>query len=293
MKHKPNLDAKLKHGLYRTGRSIDTKLLHSGRLAQQNWTSIPQVFIVSTGRTGTLFFTKYYNLFPGLRSLHEPRPDFKELAIEYAQGRVTVDTAVREIERNRRPHYRELRRRGIRLYIESNNRYFSLLKPLRVAFPHCKIVYIVRDGRDYVRSGLSRNWYTAGDQEPRLRADMFPGDPWSDQWRHMDRFQKIAWRWCKKDGFIWQDFQELDNALKVTFEDIFLDPGKKGLYRINRFIGISDEETTRYLKRMGSRKVNTNAEKPIPKWNKWDAEMMRKFDDIAGVHWKVHYGSRE
>ena len=291
MNHKNNLDAKLKHAVMRAGRAVDTRLLKHDRLPEQNWNTIPQVFIVSTGRTGTLFFARYYNLFPGLRSLHEPRPDFKELAIAYAQGHVPFKTAVREIERQRRPHYRELRRRGISLYIESNNRFFSLLNPLRAAFPESKIVYIVRDGRDYVRSGLSRNWYTPGDTEPRLRADMFPDDPWSDQWESMDRFQKIAWRWRKKDGFIQKDFEHLDNAVKVTFEDIFLDPDKKGLYRINRFIGIPDKDTRRYLKRMGGRKVNTNTQKPIPKWTMWDAEMTRKFDEIAGEHWRLHYGN--
>ncbi|MDZ7724645.1 MAG: hypothetical protein U5R06_18020 [candidate division KSB1 bacterium] len=82
----------------------------------------------------------------------------------------------------------------------------------------------------------------------------------------------------------------VSESISIAFEDISLNPGKKGLYRINRFLGIADEDTRRYLKRMGRRKVNTNAKKPIPQWTNRDAEMTRKFDEIAGRQWRVHYG---
>lgn len=268
---------------------IDRKIPEHSLFQKQDWNSIQPVFIVSTGRTGTQFFAEFFNLFPSVRSLHEPQPDFLKLGIEYAQGLVDFETASRQIELKRRAYCHELKQEGIKLYVESNNRFFSLLKPLRAVFPHSKVIYIVRDGRDYVRSGISRVWYTEHDKVPRLRADMFPDDLHAKQWRQMDRFEKIAWRWQKKDGFIHADFQHLDNALKVKFEDIFYDPERSGVYQISRFIGIPDNETRHYLTKMGNRKVNTNSKQVIPKWMHWNDEMKQAFDKIAAHHMQLHY----
>ncbi|MDZ7721311.1 MAG: sulfotransferase [candidate division KSB1 bacterium] len=283
------LKIRLTGHFYRSIREIDTLFLKAELVPEQDWSNINKVFIVSTGRTGTMFFAKFFNLFPAVQSLHEPCPDFLDLALDYAQGRVSFESAAREIEKHRRVRCREHKRRNLDLYIESNNRYFSLLKPLRHVFPDAKIIYIVRDGRDYVRSGISRIWYKTTDTSPRLRADMFPSDPYYAQWDQMDRFAKIAWRWQKKDGFIHRDFQDLDNTLKVKFEDIFHDPERKGLYEITRFIGITDEQTRHYLNKMGNRKVNTKSQKAIPRWSDWDDHMKRVFDEIAADHMRLHY----
>lgn len=270
---------------------IDEKLLRYRLLGHQNWGAIDKVFIVSTGRTGTKFFAKFFHFFPSTLSLHEPAPNNLKLAIDYAQGLVSYDTAVETIEKNRRVLGRSVKRLNAKLYVESNNRFFSLLKPLRKVFPDAKIVYIVRDGRDYVRSGMARWWYTEEDRSPRLRADMFPCDPYASQWEKMSRFEKIAWRWQKKDGLIYRDFQELDNAIKVTFEDIFKHPDRKGLFEITRFMGIPDSEVRYYLDKseIGDKKVNTNRKKVIPKWQDWSDEMRHEFDAIAGEHMKLHY----
>ncbi|MBE9117842.1 sulfotransferase [Lusitaniella coriacea LEGE 07157] len=270
---------------------IDKKLLRYGLLGKQNWGAIDKVFIVSTGRTGTKFFAKFFSFFPSTLSLHEPNPSCLKLAVDYAQELVSYDTAVKTIEENRRVLGRSAKRLDAKLYIESNNRFFSLLKPLREVFPDAKIVYIVRDGRDYVRSGMARWWYTEEDRGSRLRADMFPSDPYASKWEEMSRFEKIAWRWQKKDGLINKNFQYLDNAIKVTFEDIFKSPDRKGLFEITRFIGIPDSEVQYHLdeSKIGDKKVNTNRKEVIPKWQNWSDEMKHEFDAIAGEHMKLHY----
>jgi Sulfotransferase family len=270
---------------------IDNKLLKYGLLGSQNWSNIEPSFIVSTGRTGTKFFTKFFDLFPNIYSVHEPYPDFLQFSLDYARGLVSYDTAVQVIEKNRRVICRSIKRLNSQLYIESNNRLFSLIKPLKTVFPNAKIVYIIRDGRDYASSGMSRLWYTENDLTPRLRADMFPSDPYASQWEKLSRFEKIVWRWQKKDGFIYQDFQSLDNAIHVKFEDIFNNPERTGLFEITRFLGIPDTEVRYYLDRsqIGERKVNANSKISIPKWDRWDDRMKQDFEKIAGDHMKLHY----
>ena len=255
-----------------------------GLLPKQTWEDIDVTFIVSTGRTGTRFFARFFGSLPGVYARHEPKPDMVKLGVDYAAGRVPFEKAQREIERNRRAIAREVRLSEASRYIESNNRFFSLLKPLREVFPHSRIIHVMRDGRDYVRSGLGRNWYTEKDRFPRLRADMFPDDPLSDKWEELDRFEKIAWRWQKKDAILYRDVAELDNTLTVKFEDIFNAPGRPGLFTLSNFIGLSDELVRSHLERFGTYKVNATRRSPIPAWSQWDQRMRRRFEEIAGEH---------
>jgi len=207
-----------------------------------------------------------------------------KLGVDFAAGKVSAETAQRAIDHNRRAIARDVRRSGASVYVESNNRFFSLLRPLRVVFPHSRIVHVLRDGRDYVRSGLGRRWYTEKDRFPRLRADMFPDDPYAREWERMDRFEKIAWRWQKKDMFIMRDVAELDNTLTVRFEDVFLTEGRPGLYDITRFIGFPDEVVGSHLHALGEEKMNATRNSPIPAWDEWDPPMRERFEQIAGEH---------
>ncbi len=270
---------------------IDKQLSKYGLLPPQDWNNIQKVFIVSTGRTGTLFMSEFFKLFPEVFSCHEPSPEFCNLGFSYAQGIKSSHEAVQEIEKGRRLLCREVKRRSAKIYIESNNAIFSLLQPLREVFSDAKIVHIVRDGRDFVRSGMSRTWYAEDDRTAiRLRADMFPNDPYYNKWQLMSRFEKNAWLWQKKDGFIYQDVKELDNVISVRFEDIFNNDDRSGLFKISNFIGFSEEKTRSCLEKMGDYKPhNTRTSKhKIPKYPHWDEAMKSSFNEIASEHMSLH-----
>lgn len=270
----------------------DRALLRLGLLGKQNWTGINTVFIVSTGRTGTKFFARFFAGIKGIHAVHEPRPNLLKYALAYAQGKRSFDDASKFLEWSRRAAAKDTRRRACSTYIESNNRLFSLLKPLRTVFPDARIVHIVRDGRDYVKSGMARRWYTKRDYKKREHAHMFPGDPYLSEWDTMTRFEKICWRWQKKDGFITRDFDDIDGPkLRVTFEDIFNDPERKGLYEITRFLGIEDSITSKQVEQIGDRQINANTafEERIDSWSDWDDRLRMSFDRIAGAHMRLHY----
>lgn len=258
-------------------------------LGEQDWSSIDKYFIVSTGRTGTKFFAHFLNQFSSVYAVHEPSPVFLRLGINYTRNKVTKLYATKKIDRNRRAHCRKVKRMGVDKYIESNNRLFSLLEPLSEAFNNdFKVVHIVRDGRDYVCSGMSRNWYTEKDGS-RLRAIYFSDDPYYDQWDEMSRFEKICWEWQKKDGFIYHSVKEMDNAITVKFEDIFKSDNFNGAYEIADYIGLPKDETDKMVDKMIDRRVNSTKDYAIPKWTEWDQKMRNKFDKIAGEHMKNYY----
>ena len=257
-------------------------------LGKQDWSDVNKYFVVSTGRTGTKFFAHFLDQFSSTYAVHEPAPTFLRLAINYATNNVTEKYAIEKIERYRRAMCKKVKRMGVNNYIESNNRLFALLEPLKEVFDDFKVVHIVRDGRDYVRSGMSRNWYTDSDGS-RLRAIYFPDDPYYEKWDQMSRFEKICWRWQKKDGFIYDQVEKMDNAITVKFEDIFKDDNFTGVHRIIKYLDLNEGEAEEIIDRMMNKRVNSTKNYEIPKWENWEQEMIEKFDSIAGHHMKKYY----
>ena len=259
-------------------------------LGSQDWSTEDKCFIVSTGRTGTKFFAHFLNQFSSTYAVHEPSPALLRLGINYARNKVTKQYATQKIERYRRPMCKQVKRENVDKYIESNNRFFSLLEPLNKVFKQSKIIHIVRDGRDYVRSGMSRNWYTEDDKShSRLRAIYFPDDPYYDQWDKMSRFEKICWRWQKKDGFILDSITNVSNVITVKFEDIFKDENYSGLYKITDYLKLDRSEVETMVEKMMNKRVNSTKDYEISKWPNWRSERKEKFDEIAGEHMKNYY----
>ncbi|MFW5808332.1 MAG: sulfotransferase [Spirochaetota bacterium] len=256
--------------------------------ADTDWEGISPVFIISTGRSGTSFFASLFSEFSGTYAVHEPDPTFLHMCITHASDLQPVEKTARYMLYNRSALCRDAKRSGANRYIESNNRLFSLVKPLRFAFPDSRIIHIIRDGRDYVSSGMNRNWYTADDTDHRLSAVSFPDDPCHDTWDSMSRFQKICWRWQKKDGFIHDALRDDPKSITVKFEDIFNSIGNSGLYRIIDFIGLTREEAEPIIKRQIETRINSNKTESFPRWSEWDAHTMARFDDVCGRHMRLY-----
>ncbi len=259
-------------------------------LPKQNWSDIDKYFIISTGRTGTQFLARFFNEFKSVYSVHEPKPDFVKLGVDYAYGQVDKSKAVKKIERGRRAICKDVKRHGKDMYVESNNRVFSLIGALDEVFDDYKIIHIVRDGRDYVRSGMSRDWwYTDKDWNPRMKASEFKDDPYRDKWEDMSRFEKICWRWQKKDGIIYESLIDKDNFIRLKFEDIFKDEDYAGIYEMGEYIGLENEEIKKNIEKMMDRKINATKEYEIDKWPEWTEEMIETFEEIAGDHMKKYF----
>lgn len=196
------------------------------------------VFMLSTGQAGSQLFSTLFDAVEGVRYLHKPPPDILQLAIDYARGKVSFDEATHEIERTRSIIRHVLKAKGpLKLYIESNNQFFSLLRPLRNAFPKAKLVYIF--GNEPHSGVPDLGHLQSSNTNPDLRANMFPNAPNSERWDTMDRFEQLAWDKQKKNELILRDFSEMDNTLKVHSENIFKAPDRSGLWEIIDFIGLN------------------------------------------------------
>lgn len=268
---------------------IDRVKMHLRLIQPIDWNNINKYFIISTGRTGTKFLAKFFNEIGNSIAVHEPNPDFLKLAINYAQNQVKKEEAKEKLDLYRRPLAKKMKRSSFNNYIESNNRLFSLIKPLTDVYENLEIIHIVRDGRDYVRSGMSRDWYTPNDNELRLKSSMFSDDPYFNIWDKMSRFEKICWRWQKKDNFIYEDLKKVENFIRIKFRDIFNSKDHNGLFKIADYVGISKTKTAKMIDEMINEKVNNNKKYEIPRWPEWSKNKRKKFNQIAGKHMNKYF----
>lgn len=281
----------------------------------------PAVFITSTGRTGTQFFGQLFGrVIPGCDSFHEPDcvagaplRDFlsasRRFGIKQAvlgkmrpignMRGLSVGRICGELGRKAASNavYR-LRARFVdglsgQLYVESNHQLIGLIDILPDVFRTCRIVYLVRDAREWLRSFWSHSggFYRHGDlmqylSGGRLRASMCPGDPWGDRWRDMDRFQKNCWLWAKKNRYALECVKRTDEARMWRFEDVFLGDGR--YETLEELVGFAtrfpDGERFEYDSLDGVLEKEVNASEPgaLPPWREWSADRVRAVREICG-----------
>jgi len=262
-------------------------------------------FIVSTGRTGTQKLAHVMSaLCRGVDARHEPSPDMFDLGTDYVRGRIALERALVHFRISRDYVCREIHRVGCDYYIESNNNVSLIIPVIRRFFGRCRIIHVVRDGRDFVRSAYSKvvpsvsrpgaEVLLLSDADPRkrLQAPDFEHDPYRDRWSQMSRFERLCWLWMKLDSMICQEIADDPLAMTVKFEDIFDEASDyKGLWSILDFLGLASRMTVpaERVAQLMSEKTNRTARYLISPWQQWPDEMMFQFSQIAGEH-MAHHG---
>jgi hypothetical protein len=274
------------------------------RPSRYDWADIDVALIVSTGRTGTRKLAHVLSAAcSGVDSRHEPFPDLFDIGTDYIRSQFSFDEAVARVRRAREQVCGEVHAAGCDYYIESNNNLALLLPVVRVLLMHCRIVHVVRDGRDFVRSAYSKTVPSArrrgetvlvmSEQDPRkrLQATDFPDDPYQSRWAHMDRFERCCWLWVKVDSLIREAIAGDGRAITVKFEDVFdKSSGYPGLRTIVEFLGLKERlcVDTADIAGLMAVKENRTQRYLLPHWTDWPAEQMRVFRDIAGAHMALY-----
>jgi hypothetical protein len=174
-------------------------------------------FFLSTGRCGTKLITKLMNLAPIIQAYHQPDPEliyFSKIAYESEHNqkiKIAIDCARYQYTRNCFLQDKK--------YIETNNRITFFAYYLAELYPKAKFIHVVRDPYSFIKSGLSRKWYTGHNlhDEGRIKSKE------SSRWQQYSRAEKIAWLWQETNKFI-LDFQTKmgeGRVISIRAEDIF------------------------------------------------------------------------
>lgn len=255
-----------------------------------DYADIKARFIISTGRTGTKFLASFFNqLSPSILAYHEPYPSFRKLGIDYASRKVPHRKALSNFKYGRMAILNRLIKSNKHIYVEANCNLFSLVPIIREVFPDYRIIHIVRDGRDYVRSAMSRLLFREDDNLKRLKASDFPSDPYYNRWGGMSRFEKICWHWVKMDEIIYESIQNDSKCLTLKFEDIFdSNTQYSEIKKLIDFFDMDIKADSEYISALMTKKINKTANYQMPHWKNWDTKKKKQFLDIAGTHMKIY-----
>ena len=228
-------------------------------------------FILGFGRSGTAFMANLLNHSPGAYVFHEPViEDF----YAHVQAHYSPQKAIRYIRGFRK---REIYTRTCHLfpgiYGEVNGALRCHAGAIKEVLPRATLIHLVRDGRDVIRSHMSRRTMTI--KHP-LSISIHPTklDPWKTNWNKMDRFSKICWSWQEENARLRKtvgrlvQFERILSSYDYFYNEV-LEP-------CSIFIDKKDWEMAISTPR------NTTSNFKMPRWEDWSHAQQMRFNEICG-----------
>lgn len=174
--------------------------------------------------------------------------------------------------------------------------YAPFVADLAAAFPTARLLVLVRDGRDFVRSVITNEvpdptpvgWLSADrkmtNQEKFIalgRLRPLPESTHYDAWESYSLIEKNAWLWAETYRLILDGVQAWpqDMVMLVKAEELFRDP-KKSYGKIRSFLGI-DRSMSRETEDLLGKPINSRSDHVLPHWQEWSTQMIDEFDRQA------------
>ncbi len=211
-------------------------------------------FVLSTGRCGTQLLTKLLNLHKQIIAYHKPQPELifysKKAYLNYSSKHNelawVIDAARYELIKDAFLLDKQ--------YVETNNRITFFAYQLAEIYPDSKFIHLVREPIAFVRSGISRNWYSG--RHPHDEGRICPSQTENINWDDYSNVQKIAWLWNETNTFIESFKRNLreERCLTVFSEELFQKPRVSN--SILTFLGLDT---------IPNKKILSNLKKPINK----------------------------
>lgn len=244
-------------------------------LADKQW-----AFIVSTGRTGTDFFTTLFNQKVGNAwSLHEPSPAFRARSYQLIGRPHTLYEQYYFGFKRKWRHQKKVEQ----WYVETNYHLFAAIPLIRDVFPHSRIIHIVRDGRKVVTSWLNKYRYITNNH---INPFQIPGDEAQNYWHQWNPLQKLSWYWKTVNELV--ETQQPD--LWLSFESIFAPPHDDLFKLLDHLPDIQYNQQE--VKALANEKVNKTQQNFFPDYEHWPDHWKDQFWAIAGDAMK-RYGYQE
>ena len=232
---------------------------------------LPLTFVIASGRSGTLFLASLLKSDPLCHVYHEP-VQFEEIA--HLRALMRPDSTESYLNKFRRYDIQNrILRDNCQKYVEVNGYLRLHAADLKKTFPNCRIIHLVRDPRNVVRSHMNRSVLT--DEHPIYHQKMKNPPPLTnDEWRHMTRFEKLSWLWQ------YENRKMRNQACKtVRFESILTDFN----YFEQHFIQELQLNINRPVwQQFVSVQINPSKTYFFPSYPKWSDELKKSFNQICG-----------
>lgn len=228
-------------------------------------------FVLALGRSGTVFLSDLLGKAKDTYVFHEPViEDFSAHLFAHYNPK-----SGEQYIKNFRKKEIYVRMQGIPtgIYGEVNGTLRCHADALKKQLPSATLLHLVRDGRDVVRSHMSRRTMTLGNPFNML---LHPEDidPWKPHWHRMDRFARICWYWQEENrrarisiGTTIQ-FEKIISSYDYFHDEVLVPCG----IHIEKSVWESTVNKPR----------NTTSEFTMPKWDQWTPEQQATFREICG-----------
>jgi len=177
------------------------------------------------------------------------------------------------------------------IYIEANLGFYGLLDVIPAVFQHQRTIYIVRDGRDWIRSMLNWGEFYGKTGLRKYLSHKWPGasdlsdDPYAEEWDSFSRFEKLCWAWTRLNGYALETAKENLHARIFRFEELFL--GNDKYQSLGELVTFATSLPGLDPKQIGKvdgwleRKIHQSSD-GFPAWEKWTTTQKSQFEQICG-----------
>lgn len=257
--------------LQETGRSND--------LRTREWIArVHPFFVLGMGRSGTNFLAAMLDRCPDALVFHEP---FSEDFDAFVEAHESYETGLNYFEDFRLEKMQALaREHDIHHYGEVNSALRYHARAIKSVMPEARLLHLVRDGREVVRSVMERRHYTKGttghhDLHP------LPSDPLFDRWEELSRFEKVCWLWTDANRRLAEDVTRW-----VAFEPLV---GNYDYFseKLLDYLGLEMSEAV--WAEAVQAPTNVTRKFTFPPWQQWDEAQQAAFDAICAEQ-MVMYG---
>lgn len=241
------------------------------------------VFFLSTGRCGTKWFSSLLSRDPKLAVFHQPAPSlamqsrvvYEILLKNGGNPSAEASSLVKElIWSARENHFRYTYKTGKR-YVETNN-YITFFAPfLFEIFPDARFVHLVRHPGEFVRSGMSRDYYTDFHSDDSKRIEPVIG-AMAKEWASLGQIGKIAWLWNETNIFVSNFLKTIPEEQYRRFNFNQLEATR--VREILKFLG--SEIAIRKINKLIPKKINAQATPSVKNFAEWDE---REKQIVAGI----------
>lgn len=253
------------------------------------------IFILGSGRSGTLQMVKLLKTFGGIEAHHEYLfENILKTAVLYRMG-VADKTAVKKLLTA--THSAALHYSDAVYWVDSSNALPWIVEPLYELFPHAHFIHLLRDGRKVVSSfynkftevmyedrtvGIVDSWLAdpMGTVEPPAEKKYwrpFPimGERFAEEFCDFDRFQRLCYYWQDCNLRIKAALKLVPTVQQTTLhlEDLVAQPAT-----LERFVGVFGIDYEERFMDMLKRPVNVHTPKNFPLTETQYAQ----FEAIAG-----------
>lgn len=182
---------------------------------------------------------------------------------------------------------------GKSYFIELSYFLAPFVQAVQSAYPGVRMLYIHRDGRDFVRSAYTSEVPDPApvgyvDERPLHPVERFvsmgrllPSEGTEDfrRWPDMTTFEKNVWLWAETNRIILTGFVgKRDNFThQISMEHLFTSEGMEEVFDFLKVKNVPRQAVDDAL----NRKINTRKRFLLPPWSEWDPDLKRSFKTIG------------